>query len=91
MGWPLASQPFSQSTRLDELGGLQEFAIGAVQNVIEAVAVGLQHQLARLALPHRVHQHRHLQRVIVVGVVRRVLEPPFQLAGIGIERHDASL
>ena len=36
---------------IDELRRLQEFAVGAIQNVVKAVAVGLQQHLARLTLP----------------------------------------
>ena len=65
------------------------FAGGAVQHIIIAVAVGLEQQLARLAFVIGIQQHRHFQRVIIMGVVRRVLEIPFHLAGIGTEGHDA--
>ena len=54
----------------------QELAGDAIEHVEVAVAVGLQQQLARLALPRRVHQHERLLRVVVVHVVRRELEVP---------------
>ena len=72
---------------LDEVLAVQEFARNAIQHVEEAVAVGPQHQLAWLALPLSVHQHRNLHRVPVPLVVRRELEVPFQLARVGVERH----
>ena len=67
----------------------QEFAGDAIEHVHQAIAVGPQHHLARLALPGDVGQHRHLRRVVVQLVMRRELVVPFQLACIGIERDHA--
>ena len=66
----------------------QELAVGAIEHVEEAVAVGLHQQLARLALPRRVDQRRRLLRVVVPHVVRRELEVPLQRAGLRVERDD---
>ena len=59
---------------------LQQRAAGAIQHVEEAVAIRVQQQAARLAMPQRVHQDRRLLRVPVPDVVRRVLEVPLQAA-----------
>ena len=45
-------------------------------------------QFARLAFHRAIEQNRHFRRVPVVRIVRRTLEIPFHLPGIGIERHD---
>src|SRR5947208_10465692 len=45
----------------------------SIEDVVVAVAVGLHEQLSRLA-ERRIDQHRHLQRIPIVHVVRRVLE-----------------
>ena len=74
--------------RVDERLRQDLLAGGAVQHEEVAVAAGLRHQLARLAVDHAVEQHRRLHRVPIVHVVRRGLEIPDQLAGVRIERHD---
>ena len=66
----------------------QELAVGAVEHVEVAVAIGLHEQLARPALPGRVDEHERLLRVVVVHIVRRELEMPLQLSGLRIERDD---
>ena len=65
----------------------QELAGLAVEHVEERVAVREEHQLALLAAERRVGQHRDLRRIPVVDVVRRELEVPLQLAGVGVEGH----
>src|SRR5258708_25255052 len=45
----------------------------------------MQQQLARLSLPICIHQHGSLYGVPIPNIVRRVLEVPFELAGLGVE------
>ena len=73
----------------DEWRCLKELAVGAIENIIIAVAIGLQRQLARLAFEGHVRKNDDLRGIIVVRIVRRVLEIPFQLAGIDIQRDNA--
>src|SRR6185437_11025927 len=77
--------------RIDALGPRQllderrrpfELAVGAVHGIADAVAVGVQHQLLAVDVDHDVLGHR----VVIVGVVRRLLEVPLDLAGVGVER-----
>ena len=64
------------------------FAVGAIERVVEAVAIGEHHDLAGLAANRQVREDRHFGRIPVVHVVRRELVMPFQLAGVGIERDE---
>ena len=64
----------------------QELAGLAIEHVVERVAVGHGHQLARPAVDRRVEQHRHLVRVPIVHIVRRELEVPLDLSVVGVER-----
>ena len=50
----------------------------------------MRQKFARLSVDHGIEQDRRLDVVPVVRVVRRCLEPPYELAGIRIERHDRS-
>ncbi len=88
LGRPLASKPSSQLVFTYGLP-LRNSPVVAIEHVHHAVAVGPQHDLARLALPLDVGEHRHLRRVVVQLVVRRELVVPLQLAGVGVERDDA--
>ena len=65
-----------------ELRAVEEFAGGAVQHVVKAVAVGDHHKLSIVG----VHQHGHVSGIPIVEVVRRELKVPAQLAGVGIKR-----
>src|SRR5207253_4512656 len=40
------------------------------------------------AVPGRIDEHRHLRGVVIVRIIGRELIKPFELSGIGIERHD---
>ena len=82
--------PLAHVIMLDERLRQQQLAVGAIEDVEEAVAVGVQHQLARLALPVRVDQHRRLRRVPVPQIVRRELVVPLQLAVGALQREDAA-
>ena len=64
----------------------EEAARGAIQRVVEAIAIGKHDELARLAAHHRIHQAGRLGGIPVVLIVRRVLEVPSLLAGVGVER-----
>src|SRR5260370_12246801 len=75
--------------KLTDIGlSLQKFAVGAVQHVEEAVAIGLNHQLARFAFPHGIDQRGWRHGVEVMHVMGRELEVPLQPASLWIERHD---
>ena len=74
--------------RVDERLAEQELAGRAIVHVEEAVAVRHHHDLARPAADREIGEHRHLVRVPVVRVVRRVLEVPLQRAGVRIERDE---
>ena len=66
----------------------QELPVGAVEHVHHAVAIGPEHRFARPALELDVGEHRNLRRVVVELVVRRELEMPLELTGVGVERDD---
>ena len=66
-----------------------ELAVGPVDGVAHAVAVGFQVKLARLAVHRRIHQHVLGDAVVVVRVVRRVLVVPLDLARIDVHRERA--
>ena len=87
MGRPFGVEARRPGDLLHVRRSLQILAGDAIEHVEEAVAVGLQQELARLPLPLRVHQHERLLRVVVVHVVRRELEVPLALPGLGVERH----
>jgi hypothetical protein len=63
----------------------EELSVGAVEGVKDAVAVGMEDELAILAFVHAVHQHQVFGGVPVVGVVGGELVVPLAPAGIGIE------
>ena len=66
--------------------GRQQFAVGAVEHVEEAVAVGVHQDLGGLALDVDVGEHHLGDRVIVERIVRRELVVPFDLAGLRLQR-----
>ena len=72
-----------------QLTGAKHLAVRAIEHVENAVAIAVKQQLARLAFPHLVGQHHRLHGVPVVGIVRRELVIPLQLAGLGFKRDDA--
>ncbi len=65
-----------------------ELSVGAVQNVVKAVAVGLRDHLAHLAADIDVIKLRDGDGVIVPAFIGDGLEVPPQLTGIDIERDD---
>ncbi len=66
----------------------QKLAVGTVQHIEKAVAVGLNHQLAGFTFPRRIDQRRRSHGVKIMHVMRRELEVPLQFAGLRIERDD---
>jgi len=72
------------SKALDERSAEEEFAVCAIEDVEETVAVGLEEELARLALEYFIDQHKWLGGVPIPEVVGGELEVPFDLAGLGV-------
>ncbi len=70
-------------------GSKKQFSVRAIENEEEAVVIGVGEQLAGTPLPWLVNQNQRSVGIPVVGVVRRELEVPFQLAGLDVERDDA--
>src|SRR2546427_3553445 len=64
--------------------GQEILPVGAVKNKEVAVARSLHEHLLRLAVEVSIDQHRSLNRIPVVGIVRRYLEGPPQLARVRI-------
>src|SRR5207245_9915952 len=62
---------------------LQEFTVGPIENIEEAVTVCLQQKMADLAVVFKVHEHRRFICVIVIHGSRGELEMPFYFSGIG--------
>ncbi len=70
---------------LDVLRGTDERAVGTVERVEEAIAAKMTQHFPRLAVDRDVVDHLRADLVIVVHVVRRVLEIPDDLAGVGVD------
>ena len=73
---------------IDYLGSREILAGGAVENIKETIAIGVQQQLARAARVRHVHQNRPRLRIPIVGIARRELEVPLQLASVHVERNN---
>src|SRR5262245_33640813 len=71
---------------LHVLFGQQEFTRYTVEDIMEAVAAGVDHQFARTPVNRRIEQDRNLRGVPIVCVVRSELEMPLQLSGVHIQR-----
>src|SRR5215813_5724025 len=67
------------------LFGQQEFARYTVEDIMESVAAGHDHQLTRPPANRRIEQDRNLRGVPIMRVVRSKLEMPFQLSGVHIQ------
>ena len=80
-------EPFRPGLQRERLAE-QELAGLAVERVVEAVAVGPQHRPARPVRHLDIGEHRDLDRVPVMHVVRRELEIPPHLARVAIEGQD---
>ena len=63
----------------------QQLPVGPVQHIEKAVAIGLNQQLARRALPVDIHQHRRLRGIPIENIVRGELVMPLQLPGRRIQ------
>src|SRR5262249_31609750 len=74
---------------IDVLLAGHERAVGAVERVVEAVARGVHHELAVLAVDFGVDDRVLGDLVEVIGVVRGVLVAPLDLAVGGAEREHA--
>src|SRR5258708_21323496 len=68
----------------DERLGQEQRAVAAIEHVEEPVAVRVQHQRARLALPLRIHEHRRLGGVPVPEAVRSELVVPHALPRLAV-------
>ncbi len=70
---------------VDLLVGIRrkEFAARTIEYVKEAVAVELHHDLARKAVNGQFRKDQLPHRIVVIGVVRRELVVPRDLAGFG--------
>src|SRR5258705_3813308 len=73
----------------DEWSGREKRAIGAIEHIQKAVAVGLYNEFSRLTAESAVHKDGSFDGVVVEQVVRRELEIPFELAGVRIEGKQA--
>src|SRR5256714_1902401 len=67
------------------LHGVEELAVRAIERVVEAVAIGVDEELAILAVNPAVDDDLRARRIVVAVVVLGVLEVPLHLAGLGIE------
>ena len=85
-GPAVAPMPLAQVSACTKGAAQQELAVGAVEDIEEAVAIRLQQQLPRAAAVRRIHQHGRFGGIPIVQIVRRELVVPLQLAGRGIER-----
>src|SRR5262245_51135544 len=68
------------------LFGQQESASYTVEDIMEAVAAGDDHQFARTPVNRRIEQDRNLRGVPVMRVVRSELEIPLQLSAVHVQR-----
>ena len=89
MGRPSAPMPLAQVIWFRERLGEKQLSVRAIEHVEESVAIGLDHQLARLTLPVGVDQHRRFRGVPIPKIVRRELVIPLELSGLGVESQDA--
>src|SRR5262249_40082051 len=81
----LRSNAFGPAPLAGILDGAEELAVLPVERVVETVAVGVDQELAVLAVDPAVDNDLRAGGVIVAVVVRGVLEVPLDLAGRGIE------
>ena len=63
-----------------------EFARLAIEHVVKTVSIREAQKLSRLPIDYVVEENRRFRRIPVVRFVRRELEKPFYLAGVGIDR-----
>jgi len=77
------------SEAVDELFGEQEFAVRAVKNVKEAIAVGLDQEFAFASAEGEVDDQGRLAAIPIVEVVWGELVVPFELSRARVEGYDA--
>ncbi len=70
--------------------GLQQFSIGAIEQVEKSIPVGLHERLYRAAIQGHVYWNRIRHRVPIVHIVRRELVVPLEFSCVGVERHNAA-
>ncbi len=75
---------------IDVVAAGEEFAGLAVQQIVEAVAVGVGDELSPAAADFGVKEDWDVRRVPIVDVVRGELEVPFELAGVAVERDEGT-
>ena len=90
MGRPCASMPLAQFKLGDKGNGGEKLSVGAIEDVKKSVTIRLEQQFSRLALINGIDEHGSFGGVIVVEIVGRELKIPFHLAGVGVDREDAS-
>ena len=66
----------------------QQLAVGAIEDVEEAVPVRMQKELARLPAIGRVDEDIRLLRIPIANIVRRELVVPLEFSRGGIQRED---
>ena len=69
--------------------GEKKFAIGAIENVEKAVAIGLEEEFAGVAIEIRVEEHGNFSGVPIVKIEGRELEMPLEFSSVGVESEDA--
>src|ERR1039458_4947188 len=88
--WPAFRRQSSGPVELmHKLAAMQKLAVGAVENVVEAVAIRVNEELAHLAFVRRIDEDGQFNRIPVHHVVGSELEVPLHGARVRIERHDA--
>ena len=88
-GVPSAADARGPIDAAEEGLGEEQLAVGPVEDVEEAVAIGMEQKFGRLAVVSGVDQDVGFGGVAIVQVVRRELVVPLEVAGLGIEREDA--
>src|SRR5579883_3515512 len=73
---------------IDKWGCHQMHTVRAIEHKKESVAAGLCQQFTGLATKGSVEEHRRLDGIPIVDIMRGGLKVPDELAGIRIERHN---
>src|SRR6202011_1769793 len=68
----------------------KQLAVGPVEAIEEAIAIGLDQRFYLAAAHCKVHQDGITDGVPIMSVMRRELEVPLELARVGIERNHAA-
>jgi hypothetical protein len=67
-----------------------EFPSGAIEDVVEGIAIGHGDQFARGIADVGFEEHGHVGGIPIVRVVGGELEVPLEFAGVAIERHEGT-